>query len=264
MVARRSGAVVLEMNQNVGFPKAVNAALPFVRADTLLLLNPDVIVEADTLQRCLDTLRGDPSIGIVTCNLRRPGGGPDWPAARRVRSLGTIAVEAFGFTRLSSRFNYQYFPHWDRQTSRDVPCVNGAFMMMSTALLRRVGGLDETTFLYLEDQALCAEVAGQGKRIRFVADARALHLAGASTRRGDSRQRAVAYLHLLDSDLEFVRRRQGEIARSIAIALFGIRAGAGLVLATVSDRRDNIHRYQATIRWLARQIPRRHPPPPVA
>ena len=261
--ARDLGAEVIEMGANLGFPVAVNAGLALARAPFVLLLNPDVSLHEGALVRCLRELTADPTIGMVGANLRRVDGSPDWAAARRFRSLGAIAAETFGLTRLSKRLDFQYLPGWTRETSRDVDCINGAFMLLRTDLLRSFGGLDETAFMYLEDQDLCRRVWESGLRVRFVADAVATHVGGASTERASDRRRTLAYLHRTDADVEMIARRRGRAGRLAALGLFGVRAGLGVGVGIV--RRDPALRakYVTTLRWLARQVRGRTPPPPI-
>ena len=73
----------------------------------------------------------------------------------------------------------------DRGQDRDVDAVNGAFMLLRTDLLRSLGGLDESVFMYLEDADLCRRVRDARLRVRFVAGAPAVHGGGTSTARGD-------------------------------------------------------------------------------
>ncbi|MCA1657002.1 MAG: glycosyltransferase family 2 protein [Actinobacteria bacterium] len=263
-VARKHGATVLEMGANAGFPAAVNAGLAAATAPYVLLLNPDVELAPDTVVRCLDVLERDPGVGMVGCNLRRVDGSPDWAAARRFRSLSSVALETFGLTRLSKRLDFQYFPQWARTDSRDVDCINGAFMLMRTALLRELGGLDETVFMYLEDQDLCRRVWDRGLRVRFVADAVATHVGGASTLRASPGRRTVAYLHRTDADVEMIARRSGRAARLAAIGLFGLRAVLGLLVGVATNDGDLRSKYTTTLSWLARQVGGRTPPPPIA
>ena len=256
-IARAAGWLVLPNDANVGFPAAVNQALAVVQGRTTLLLNPDVRLAPGTLRRCLAELDADTAIGLVGADLRRADGSPDDAAARRFRSVAHIAAETFGLTRLSPRFDRQHLPPEARRTSQDVPCLNGAFVLARTDLLRELGGLDESAFMYLEDQELCWTVSQRGLRVRFVA-APATHLAAASTGRATEAQRAVAHLHRIDADVEFVRRRQGGSARRVALLLFVLRAVVSL--AGPADRR---RRAAVTLRWLARQWAGRVPPPPV-
>ncbi len=262
-IAREHGAEVIEMGANRGFPAAVNAGLARARCPFVVLLNPDVELHAGTLTRCLEELTSDPGLGMVGCNLRRVDGTPDWAAARRFRSLGSVALETFGLTRLSKRLDFQYFPSWRRDTSRDVDCINGAFMLLSTDLLRAVGGLDETAFMYLEDQELCRQVWSRGLRVRFVADALATHVGGAATERASDHRRTLAYLHRTDADVELIARRHGPAARLVALALFGIRAGLGVGVGVVKGDAALRSKYLTALGWLGRQVRRRTPPPPI-
>ncbi|MGI8807851.1 MAG: glycosyltransferase family 2 protein [Acidimicrobiales bacterium] len=262
-IAREHGALVVEMGTNVGFPVAVNAGLGHVTGDYVLLLNPDVVLVPGVVSRCLQELQGDPGIGMVGCNLRLADGSADLGAARRFRSLPGIAFETLGLTRLTMRLDVQYVPDRARRESRDVDCINGAFMLLSTDLLRWLGGLDETAFMYLEDQDLCRRVWDHGLRVRFVAEAIATHVGGASTRRASAERQTIAYLHRTDADVEMIARRHGACARLVALALFGLRALFGLLVGVV--RKDHVlrSRYAATLSWLSRQVPARTPPPPI-
>lgn len=261
--ARAAGAEVVEMGANTGFPRAVNAGLERATAPNVLLLNPDVELHPGSLNRCLRELQHSHDIGVVGCNLRRSDGSPDLAAARRFRSLSGIALQSFGLTRLSKRLDVEFMPGWRRTTSRDVDCINGAFMLMRTEHIRRLGGLDETVFMYLEDQELCRRTWEEGYRVRFVADASATHIGGASTRRASAERQVLAYLHRTDADIELVARLHGSPARRVAIALFMVRALFGLTVGVISGNQAMKSKYGSTVRWLGRQVRHRVPAPPI-
>ncbi|MGH9157601.1 MAG: glycosyltransferase family 2 protein [Acidimicrobiales bacterium] len=258
-IAEAAGATVVALGENRGFPAAVNVGLRQVTGETTLLLNPDVIVSQDTVERCYRILLGDPSIGVVGPNTVRPDGRPEPPAARRDRRALHIMLESLGLTRLHPWFDRQTIR--DRSTDRDVDAVNGAFMLITSDRLRALGGLDETVFLYLEDADLCRRVRDAGYRVVFVAGASAVHRGATSTSRGSQDAQARAYLHRIDADIEFLRRygRRGEAG--LAVAAFMIRSGIGLVVSTwMTDRRL---RYRTALRWTWSQRHGRRPPPVV-
>jgi GT2 family glycosyltransferase len=258
-VARDHGATVVELGRNVGFAAGVNAGLEHVTAPFTLLLNPDVVVEADTIEICRRALAADEGIGVVGPNTVQPDGTPEPPAARRDRHASHIVLESLGLTHVHKWFDRQTIR--DRSHDRDVDAVNGAFMLIRSDLLRALDGLDTTVFMYLEDADLCRRVRDRGKRVRFVAEARAVHAYGTSTRRGSAAAQARAYLHRLDADIEFMRRYRPRPSAGIAVAAFTVRSLLGLVASL--RLRDRRLRYRTALAWTWQQRRGRHAPPVV-
>lgn len=258
-VARRHGATVVEAHRNLGFPAAVNLGLARATAEFVLLLNPDVVLAHGTVERCLEVLRGDPSIGAVGADTRLPNGHPEPAAARRDRTAAQIALESLGLVHLSRRFDRQMVHI--RTADCDVDAVNGAFLLLRADLLRDLGGLDESAFMYLEDMDLCRRIRDRGLRVRFVAGATATHTGGASTARGDTAAQARAYLHRIDADVEFLRRYGRSWEPTVAAMAYAVRALVGLLVA--GWRTDRRTRYAAALPFALRQTRRRTPAPPV-
>src|SRR5438067_13058968 len=72
-VRARFPAVRLIANDaNVGFPKANNQALPLVRGEYVLFLNPDSGVEPGTLDRMVAQLEAFPERAAVGPRVRKP------------------------------------------------------------------------------------------------------------------------------------------------------------------------------------------------
>lgn len=260
--AEALGADVERATSNLGFPRAVNRVLPRCRGRLTLLLNPDVVLAPGALEAAIEAL-DLPRVGMVGINLRRPDGRPDGPAARRFRTVGSMLVETIGLPLLWRRLDVQHLPSWDRTTSRAVPCINGAFMLLPTGTLRAVGGLDESVFLYLEDQELCRSIDQRDEQVWFAAGATGIHVGGGSTEAATPEQQAAAYLHRLDASLEIVRRRQGELARLAALVILLFRSTTQLALALATRRLDRRTKHRAALGWLVRQARGRRPPPEV-
>ena len=257
-IAVAAGARVIELHENRGFPIAVNAGVAVATAPYVLLLNPDVRLDSGAIGTCLAVLTRDLSVGVVGANLRRIDGSPDPHAARRSRTLWLLALECTGITRLLGSHNPMYVK--DRTRSREVPSINGAFMLMRTKTLRELGGLDERVFMYLEDQELCRRLHERGLRVWFEATAGATHLGGATTQRADLRAQATAYLHRLDADVTMAESRYGWVGRCIAVLLLLTQSFVG-VAASAMTSRELVPRYRQAIRWLVTQpVARRRPP----
>ena len=56
---------LIENNENLGFSKANNQAIRLSAGRYILLLNPDTVIEEDTLTRCLGHMEKNPDAGAL-------------------------------------------------------------------------------------------------------------------------------------------------------------------------------------------------------
>jgi GT2 family glycosyltransferase len=176
-------ARVLRPADNRGFAAGTNLALAALPEgiEYLLLLNPDVIVEPETLRHLVEMIDRDPTLGAATCRLRLPDGRID-PACRRsdpslVTALSRFLRLArfFPNSRAVGGYNLTYL---DATKSHDIEAGTAALLLVRADLMRRLGGMDERFFLYGEDLDLCRRVRGAEFRLRYSAEAEALHVKG--------------------------------------------------------------------------------------
>ena len=177
--------------RNLGFTRAVNMGLSQCRGEAILLLNPDVILEADTLSILRRNLESEPDIGAVAPKLLYPDGRMQ-PSCRRFPNKLHLALDLFGS---GSRWRMSDFDH---DHSRDVDQPQGAFLLVRREVVRRVGLLDESFPMFFSDVDWCRRIRRDGWRIRFCAGARAVHAKGASVR-----QRRAAMI--VSSHRSFIR-----------------------------------------------------------
>ena len=159
---------------NLGFGPAVNRGAAQARGDRLLVLNPDCLVEPDTIARMAAHI--DVHTGIVGAVVCDSAGHPDAASRRRDplfrRSLNTLlgrkgddGIDITG-------------PMPDG--AEDVEIVSGAILLMPRAVFDRLGGFDETFFLHCEDMDLCRRTRDAGYRVVLAGDVRVLHGKGGS------------------------------------------------------------------------------------
>lgn len=209
----------LRNESNVGFPHANNQALALARGEYVLYLNPDTVVEPNTLAECIRELDRDRTIGVVGCRLDLPTGEIQPECARRAYRLRHMLAESlylhmfFPRSRLFGDLNLGW---WDHRGSRDVEAIVGAFMMARREVAEQVGGLPEDLFMYHEDVSFCIRVRQAGWRIRYRGDIGTLHLSGQSSARSDLR------LELLHAEcrLLLLKETQGRGAALLGRALW--------------------------------------------
>ncbi|KGM17066.1 glycosyltransferase family 2 protein [Actinotalea fermentans] len=165
---------------NAGFAVANNVALREVRSEYVLLLNPDARLMPGTVQRLIERLDGDASIGLIGCRLLREDGTVDHAAKRFIPSAREAAVYFLG--RLVGKRGSRYVASeiGDREYA-EVDAVSGAFMLIRTAALLRVGLFDESYWMYGEDLDLCSRFREDGWRVMYEGGVTAIHIKGAST-----------------------------------------------------------------------------------
>ena len=167
---------VIYNHANLGFGPAVNRAAAVARGEHLLVLNPDCLLEPDTLTRLLDTLEAHPEAGIVGAVVCAADGTPDPASWRRDpllrRALATL-LGARGGMNIEGAM-----PAGVVSTE----AVSGALMLLPRAVFERLGGFDEAYFLHCEDLDLCRRARDAGLQVLLAGDVRVLHGKGGSSR----------------------------------------------------------------------------------
>jgi GT2 family glycosyltransferase len=178
--------VIRENRSNLGFARACNRVLPEAAGDWVLFLNPDCVLEPDTLERMFAVLAQWPDVGMAGCLLRNPDGSEQAGCRRREptpwRSLArVIHLQRLrpGDPRLAD-FNMAREPLPKEPVPVDA--ISGAFMLVRREALDRVGPLDEGYFLHCEDLDWCRRFRDKGYQVLFVPGVEVLHAKGESSR----------------------------------------------------------------------------------
>jgi hypothetical protein len=219
------------LDENVGFARANNRALARVRADLIVLLNPDTRVSSAALAACVRELRRRPDVGILGPRVIDGDGSFDRRCTRGFPTLWSVAchvagVEAALHDPWSGRYTQRWLAH---NLPADVEAISGAVMICRTAAIRAVGGLDERFFMYGEDIDLCLRVRRAGWRVVYWPGAEITHLGGGSGTNPRSRAAWAAAI----GDLHRIHR-PGFRGRGAGLACDIV----GTILSWIRSRRD--------------------------
>ncbi|WP_349899813.1 glycosyltransferase [Parafrigoribacterium soli] len=150
---------------NTGFGAGMNLGVKRARRDgarTFLLLNPDASITRDNLATLLRASDAQP-FTMVSPKIVRPDGSTWFEGADLYLDDGRIRSTA----RRAAN------PGRPRE-----PWLSGACLLVTEELWDRVGGFDESYFLYWEDVDLSHRVLAAGGALRVCADAIAVHAEG--------------------------------------------------------------------------------------
>jgi O-antigen biosynthesis protein len=187
MVRRRFPTVQLIASKiNLGFAKANNLGLNRARGKFLLLINPDTLVQEDTLRVMINFFQENPDVGLAGCKVLNPDGTfqlacrrsfpRPWVAFAKMVGLSGL----FPNSRLLGRYNLTYL---SPDETYELDAVSGSFMMVRREAYEQVGGLDEDFFMYGEDLDWCYRIQQAGWKNYYVHSTQIIHYKGESTKR---------------------------------------------------------------------------------
>ncbi len=176
----------IENRDNVGFGRANNQAIRQAKGKYTLLINPDTLIEEDTLRVMYDHMESHPKAGASGCKILNPDGTfadesrrtvpTPWNALGKVLGLATLLPKSKTFAG--------YYMNWlDEDTPSEVPVISGSFMFFRTDVLKELDGFDERFFMYGEDIDLCYRLTQSGRVIDYVPSTSIIHYKGESTKK---------------------------------------------------------------------------------
>jgi N-acetylglucosaminyl-diphospho-decaprenol L-rhamnosyltransferase len=175
---------LVPLPKNGGFSYGNNRGIEAgPKARYVLLLNSDTIVHAGCFKNCIGVMDRSPDAGILGCKLLNADGSLQnscrkFPTPRRLVSC--MIGLPFKLPVLFAQDDTED-PNWDRDISRDVDWLMGAFMLIRGDALERVGGLSEAFFFYGEDIEICHRYMRAGYRRLYDPAGIVTHLGGASS-----------------------------------------------------------------------------------
>jgi hypothetical protein len=174
---------VMYNKNNSGYTAGVNQGLAHTSAAFVLLLNPDVLLQPDTLHPLLEFLQHHPETGVVAPQLRYPDQSIQ-PSCRRFPRKRDVLYSIFGLGIFFSHpeFNAWKMDDFDHTNARPVDQPQGAFILTRRQVLNQIGPLDERFVMFFSDVEWCARVKRAGWHIWFLPRAVAIHVKGASIR----------------------------------------------------------------------------------
>lgn len=206
MVASEFPWVELIANRdNLGFAKANNQALRqgAAKADFVLLLNPDMRVEPDTLAKAVDWMKRNPQAALAGCHLVDEQGA----TVKHVRRFPTITDQlaiVLKLPHLLLRVLKKYLREdFDYGQSARVDSVRGGFFLLRRETLEKVGLLDERYFIWFEEVDYCKRVYEQGLEVWYTPAAQCLDYVGQSFKQV---KRGTTQNYFQESMLKYFRK----------------------------------------------------------
>lgn len=186
MVASEFREVKLISNsENRGFAAANNQGMKIAQGKYLLLLNPDMRVEVDTLSKMLNWMDENPSATVSGCKLVSEEGN----IVKQVRKFPKLSDQLaiiFKLPHVFKNINNKYLcADFDYNRSSKVDSIRGAFFFISRERFKIVSGgrepfLDERYFIWFEEVDFCKTIYQLGGEVWYTPAANCLDYVGQS------------------------------------------------------------------------------------
>lgn len=204
---------IIKSEKNVGFGAGHNIVFKKVKADYFIVLNSDTEIEDDIFDGMVDFMEQNKTCGISSCKVigfdgkLQPNGG-DLPFGKALINwlfnLDFMGGESF------HRNDKEYY-----SKSHEVGWVSGNFMVIRKEIIEKLGGFDESYFMYFEDVDLCFRAKKAGFKVMINPGLSIKHLSGGSLDNPKLRQWGGEFKGLI----KFYEYHRGKLA-GILIRLF--------------------------------------------
>lgn len=236
--AKFPGINLIENKENLGFSKANNQAIRQASGKYILLLNPDTVIEEDTLQRCFEFMESHPEAGGMGVKMI-DGKGHFLPESKRGLPTPSAAFyKIFGLSRIfphSARFNRYHLGYLSYDATHEIEILAGAFMFMRGETLEKTGLLDEDFFMYGEDIDLSYRITLAGYKNYYFPGTTIIHYKGESTKKGSINYVLVFYRAMIIFARKHFSSRNAQLLTTLINIAIYLRAGAS-VARRIVDR----------------------------
>lgn len=176
---------LINNSENLGFAKANNQAIKISQGDYILLLNPDMLVNSDTLFKALTWAKNNQQAVVSGFKLVNE----NLEIVKQIRRFPTLFDQLMVALKLPHLFpgilNNYLCQNFNYEKESKVDSIRGAFFLINKNVWANVSGkdlplLDERYFIWFEEVDFCRQVYQNGGEVWYSPAATCLDYVGAS------------------------------------------------------------------------------------
>lgn len=155
---------LIKSSENLGYGKGHNQAIKVVNSDYHIIINPDIILEPESISKMIEYMENNKNVVILTPKVLNVDGSEQFLPKLRPRYKYL----------LGGRLPFKFAKKWRREYTMEdsnviepikIDFCTGCFMFCRTSALKSVNGFDDRYFMYFEDADLTREMQKIGDTV---------------------------------------------------------------------------------------------------
>jgi len=197
-------------DKNVGFGRANNQCIPFVKGRYVLLLNTDAFVSEETINKTIQYMDSNQRCGILGVKLLGRDGELQ-PSCRYFPTPFNIFLQRTGLKKFFKEIQLVDDMAWGHDAARQCDWVPGCYYLIRREVVETIGLFDPRYFLYYEEVDHCFATKKAGWEVHFFSDTSVVHIGGESAKSEGGLTSSGRQLEALqiESELLYFRKNHG-------------------------------------------------------
>lgn len=173
-------------DKNIGFHGLVQQGMEAARGQYLFILNPDILVTKQSVEKLLEFMRNHPEVGVVGPQLLNFNDTPQISCFRFYKPITILYRRTFLKRFFFAKRHLDWFTmkEYDRKEPREVDWLMGSALLTSREAAQKVGPMDSRFFMYMEDVDWCRRFWEQGYKVVYYPKVRMYHYHAQGSARG--------------------------------------------------------------------------------
>jgi len=169
-----SNLKIVVSSDNLGMGAGNNLGIKNSSGEYILISNPDIIFEPDTILKLYNYFKADKTIGLIGPKLINPDGSLQYSCIcfpkLYIPLLRRTGIGSF----FSSTLDHYLMKHTDHNQIQKVDWLLGAcFMVRRSEIKDKL--FDERYFMYFEDVDLCRQINNRGQQVIYYPVVKVIH-----------------------------------------------------------------------------------------
>jgi len=216
---------IIENTENIGYSRAHNQVISLAISKYILLINPDCVVTENAIEQMIGYMESHTNSGLTVCKVVSPDGNDESVNVSSPGVYSEFKKEAmvcfYPFNSIISKYilksnNINY------SIPKEIYFIRGPFLFIRMEMLKNIGLLEESYFLFYEELDLCIRIKKYGWNIDYIPGSIVYHALGKSR---DLAPKEFSEYHCYRSGLLFFRKMYGlksAIMVSIIYVIFNL------------------------------------------